>query len=46
MAVRQWLEPVITHQFPLAKALEAFEVARNSAESGKVLLDFAASIDT
>jgi L-iditol 2-dehydrogenase/L-idonate 5-dehydrogenase len=32
--------PVITHQFALADAIEAFEVARNSAESGKVLLDF------
>ena len=32
--------PVITHEFPLAEALEAFDVARNSAESGKVLLNF------
>ena len=32
--------PVITHEFPLAEALEAFDVARNSAASGKVLLDF------
>ncbi|MDQ0678065.1 L-idonate 5-dehydrogenase [Arthrobacter pascens] len=34
------IDPVITHQFPLARGLEAFGVARNSAESGKVLLDF------
>lgn len=32
--------PVITHEFPLEQGLEAFEVARNSAVSGKVLLDF------
>ncbi|KQR02433.1 L-idonate 5-dehydrogenase [Arthrobacter sp. Leaf141] len=32
--------PVITHEFPLERGLEAFEVARNSAVSGKVLLDF------
>lgn len=34
------IAPVITHTFPLERALEAFDVARNSAESGKVLLDF------
>jgi L-iditol 2-dehydrogenase/L-idonate 5-dehydrogenase len=34
------IAPVITHEFPLARGLEAFGVARNSAESGKVLLDF------
>ncbi|WP_082979259.1 L-idonate 5-dehydrogenase [Arthrobacter sp. B6] len=34
------IDPVITHDFPLAQALEAFDVARNSAESGKVLLSF------
>ena len=33
--------PVITHEFPVRDAIEAFEVARNSAESGKVLLSFA-----
>jgi L-idonate 5-dehydrogenase len=33
-------DPVVTHTFPLDRGLEAFEVARNSAESGKVLLDF------
>ncbi|MBT2538641.1 L-idonate 5-dehydrogenase [Arthrobacter sp. ISL-69] len=35
-----FVDPVVTHEFPLARGLEAFEVARNSAESGKVLLDF------
>ena len=30
----------VTHTFTLDRGLEAFEVARNSAESGKVLLDF------
>lgn len=34
------VDPVITHEFPLSRGLEAFETARNSAESGKVLLDF------
>jgi L-idonate 5-dehydrogenase len=37
------IAPVITHTFPLGRALEAFDVARNSAESGKVLLDFGSS---
>jgi L-idonate 5-dehydrogenase len=35
------ISPVITHEFPLSRGLEAFDVARNSAESGKVLLNFA-----
>jgi L-idonate 5-dehydrogenase len=34
------ISPVITHEFPLSRGLEAFDVARNSAESGKVLLNF------
>jgi L-iditol 2-dehydrogenase/L-idonate 5-dehydrogenase len=34
------IAPVITHEFPLDRGLEAFGVAGNSAESGKVLLDF------
>jgi L-idonate 5-dehydrogenase len=33
-------DPVVTHTFPLDQGLEAFEVAKNSAVSGKVLLDF------
>jgi L-idonate 5-dehydrogenase len=35
-----FVDPVVTHDFPLERGLEAFEVARNSAVSGKVLLDF------
>ncbi|KXO98807.1 zinc-binding dehydrogenase [Tsukamurella pseudospumae] len=31
---------VVTHVLPAADALEAFEIARDSAASGKVLLDF------
>lgn len=38
-----FVDPVITHTFALQHGLEAFEVARNSAESGKVLLDFSAA---
>jgi L-iditol 2-dehydrogenase/L-idonate 5-dehydrogenase len=34
------VDPVITHTYPVEQALEAFNVARNSAESGKVLLTF------
>ncbi len=34
------VDPVVTHTFELKDGLEAFEVARNSALSGKVLLDF------
>lgn len=34
------IDPVITHEFPVEEALEAFGVARNSSESGKVLLSF------
>jgi L-idonate 5-dehydrogenase len=32
--------PVITHEYPLNQGLEAFATAKNSAESGKVLLNF------
>lgn len=35
-----YVDPVVTHEFDLARGLEAFEVAKNSAESGKVLLNF------
>lgn len=31
----------ITHEYPVGQALEAFDVARNSTESGKVLLRLA-----
>ena len=36
-----FVDPVITHVFPLERGLEAFETAKNSALSGKVLLSFA-----
>jgi L-idonate 5-dehydrogenase len=39
------VEPVITHEFPLDRGLEAFDIARNSAESGKVLLNFGPGTD-
>ena len=35
-----FVDPVVTHTFTLDRGLEAFEVARNAAVSGKVLLDF------
>lgn len=35
-----YVDPVITHEFGAANALEAFAVARDSAVSGKVLLRF------
>jgi L-iditol 2-dehydrogenase/L-idonate 5-dehydrogenase len=38
------IDPVITHEYPAEQALEAFATARNSAESGKVLLDFRPAI--
>ncbi|HSU48485.1 MAG TPA: zinc-binding dehydrogenase, partial [Arthrobacter sp.] len=34
------IEPVITHEYPLSDALHAFEVAKDSTTSGKVLLSF------
>ncbi|WP_459792957.1 L-idonate 5-dehydrogenase [Arthrobacter sp. AD-310] len=34
------IEPVITHEYPLADALQAFEMAKDSTNSGKVLLGF------
>jgi L-idonate 5-dehydrogenase len=37
-----FVDPVVTHTFAVDQGLEAFEVARNSAVSGKVLLDFRA----
>lgn len=36
------VDPVITHEYALNDGLEAFETARNSALSGKVLLNFRA----
>ncbi|MFT2815661.1 L-idonate 5-dehydrogenase [Leifsonia sp. A12D58] len=34
------IDPVVTHEFDAADALQAFEVARDSSTSGKVLLRF------
>jgi L-iditol 2-dehydrogenase/L-idonate 5-dehydrogenase len=34
------IDPVITHEYPHTEGLEAFATAKNSAESGKVLLSF------
>jgi len=36
------VDPVVTHEFAASDALEAFEVARDAAHSGKVLLRFGA----
>ncbi|MHA7270086.1 L-idonate 5-dehydrogenase [Arthrobacter sp. HLT1-20] len=36
------VDPVITHEYALSDALAAFEMAKNSAMSGKVLLNFGA----
>lgn len=35
-----YVDPIITHEYPITQALQAFETARNSAVSGKVLLNF------
>jgi L-idonate 5-dehydrogenase len=37
--------PVITHDYPVTDALDAFDKARNSAQSGKVLLNFGVPAD-
>ena len=37
-----FVDPVITHEYALSDGLEAFEMAKNSALSGKVLLNFGA----
>jgi 2-desacetyl-2-hydroxyethyl bacteriochlorophyllide A dehydrogenase len=34
------VDPVITHELPVADALEAFDIAQDPVRSGKVLLDF------
>ena len=35
-----YVSAIVTHEFDVNDALGAFEAARNSAESGKVLLKF------
>ena len=35
-----YVDPIVTHEFPAAEALQAFAVAKDSAASGKVLLAF------
>lgn len=35
-----YVEPVVTHEYDVSDALEAFETARDAARSGKVLLRF------
>ncbi|ALV45671.1 L-idonate 5-dehydrogenase [Arthrobacter alpinus] len=35
-----FVDPVITHEYALSDALKAFDMAKNSALSGKVLLNF------
>lgn len=35
-----FVDPVVTHEYAVTDALEAFEMARDSARSGKVLLRF------
>jgi threonine dehydrogenase-like Zn-dependent dehydrogenase len=35
-----YVDPVVTHEFPVGEALHAFDVAKDSASSGKVLLRF------
>jgi L-idonate 5-dehydrogenase len=35
-----YVDPVVTHEFGVADALQAFAVARDSATSSKVLLRF------
>jgi len=34
------IDPVLTHEFPVAQALEAFAVAKDASRSSKVLLRF------
>ena len=34
------VDPVLTHEYPVAEALEAFAVAKDASRSSKVLLRF------
>lgn len=35
-----YVDPVVTHEYPFSRALEAFETAKDSRASGKVLISF------
>jgi L-idonate 5-dehydrogenase len=39
LANNPWISAAITHTYPLDKAVEAFAMAKNSQESGKVLIE-------
>ena len=39
LASNPWIASTITHTYPLDRAVEAFEMAKNSEESGKVLIE-------
>jgi len=39
VAKNPWIEQAITHTFPLEEAISAFEMAKNSEDSGKVLIE-------
>jgi L-idonate 5-dehydrogenase len=41
LADNPWIASAITHTFTLQNAVEAFEMAKNSEESGKVLIELA-----
>ena len=41
LADNSWIASAITHTFTLENAVEAFEMAKNSEESGKVLIELA-----
>lgn len=41
-----FVDPVITHEYPFSEAIEAFNTAKDSRRSGKVLLSFASHSDT
>ncbi len=35
-----YVDPVVTHEFPFTRALEAFDLAKDPTKSGKVLISF------
>lgn len=39
VAENPWIEKAITHTFPLEEAISAFAMAKNSEDSGKVLIE-------